>query len=315
MNKQLNKLDMDAIYAVRDKSVIRYNIIGSDEKTYSLRDTSCVNHDFCEIKISRGELDRVGSYSVGKNVEFLNDSAVRYRQFHTGQTFFLDEKDAKIEVDNRWIGTYKRLLDDETELRDRINYTIANLKKYLNKLPVCAETTEIGSGSHIYTYDVDKMYNEARKTYIGQTFSIEETLKSSTYDFIINDVYEIVRTKNGVVTNSVEMYIDNRNNEYSPNECDIYLRVKNVDGEIELSRIPFCDTDDNDIYYSEYCRGTRISHKGYRTLGECEEAIINEILEMYSRRMDGLLDSIKKHEDLMKEYIDSKNKLQKEFNF
>lgn len=34
---------MNAIYAVRDKQVIKYDIISSDEKTYSLRDTSCRN--------------------------------------------------------------------------------------------------------------------------------------------------------------------------------------------------------------------------------------------------------------------------------
>lgn len=293
---------MNAIYAVRDKQVIKYDIISSDEKTYSLRDTSCRNHDNCEIRISRNELDKSGSYNAEENIEFLNDSSIEYKYFHTELIFFLDENDAKIEVENRCIKAYEELLDNEIVLRDRMEKAISDLEKYLKNIPNFTEKLEIDYGSHIYAYDIDKVLNETRKVYNGQTLSVEEALRNSIYDFTINDVAEITKTKNGAITKKTEMFIDNRYDEGSLNESEIYLKVENVDGKIELSRMSFYDYDDDNVIESEYCKGTRIFHEGYKTIYKCEKAVINEILNKYNERMSGTLKSITKYEGYLKEH-------------
>lgn len=288
---------MEAIYAVRDKQVIRYDIISSDEKTYSLRDTSCRNHDNCEIRISRKELDNSGSYNVGENVEFLNESAVSYKYLHTGLMFFLNENDAKIEKTNRSIEVFNKLLDNEIGLRDRMKNAISDLNKYLKNIPNITETLEIGYGSHIYAYDIDKVYVETRKVYNGQVLSVEEALRNSIYEFTINDVSEISRTKNGVITKTTEMYVDNRDNEDSLDASEIYLKVENIDGNIELSRMSYYDD-----YEIEFCKGLTLFHKGYRSIHECESAVINEILDKYNYRMSDTLKNITKYENLLKEF-------------
>lgn len=289
--------DMAAIYTIRDYQIIRYDIIDSDENTYSLRDTSCRNHDNCEIRISRKELDDSGSYNVGENVEFLNDSAVSYKYFHIGLIFFLDETDAKIEVENRWINAYKELLNNEITLRDRLQKAISDLKNYMKNIPNFTEKLEIGYGSHIFAYDINKVTDETCKVYNGQTLSVEEALRNSIYDFTINNVSEIVRTRNGVITKKTEMFVDNREDEDSLNEYEIYLKVENVNGKIELSRMSYYDD-----YEIEYCKGTRIFHEGYKTIYECEKVIINEIFEKYDKRMVDNLKSITKYEGYLKEH-------------
>jgi hypothetical protein len=289
--------DMAAIYAIRDYQIIRYDIIDSDENTYSLRDTSCKTHDNCEIRISRKELDDSGSYNVGENVEFLNDSAVSYKYFHIGLIFFLDETDAKIEVENRWINAYKELLNNEITLRDRLQKAISDLKNYMKNIPNFTEKLEIGYGSHIFAYDINKVTDETCKVYNGQTLSVEEALRNSIYDFTINNVSEIVRTRNGVITKKTEMFADNREDEDSLNEYEIYLKVENVNGKIELSRMSYYDD-----YEIEYCKGTRIFHEGYKTIYECEKVIINEIFEKYDKRMVDNLKSITKYEGYLKEH-------------
>lgn len=290
---------MNAIYAVRDKNVIRYDIIDSDEKTYSLRDTSCRNHDNCEIRISRNELDNLGFYNAEENVEFLNDSAVSYKYFHIGLIFFLDETDTKIEVENRWINAYKELLNNEIALRDRLQKAISDLKTYMKRIPNFTEKLEIGYGFHIFAYDINKVTDETCKVYNGQTLSVEEALRNSIYDFTINNVSEIVRTRNGVITKKTEMFADNRENEDSLNEYEIYLKVENVNGKIELSRMSYCDYHDYEI---EYCKGTRIFHEGYKTIYECEKVIINEILDKFNERLTCTLKSITKYEGYLKEH-------------
>lgn len=292
---------MDTIYAVRDKNVnvIRYDIINADEKTYSLRDTSCRNHDNCEIRISRKELDDSGSYNTGENVEFLNDSAVSYKYFHIGLIFFLDETDAKIEVENRWINAYKESLNNEIALRDRLQKAISDLKNYMKNIPNFTEKLEIGYGSHIFAYDINKVTDETCKVYNGQTLSVEEALRNSIYDFTINNVSEIVRTRNGVITKKTEMFADNRENEDSLNEYEIYLKVENVNGKIEISRM---SSYDDEGYEIEFCKGTRIFHKGYKTIYECEKVIINEILDKFNERLACTLKSITKYEGYLKEH-------------
>lgn len=289
---------MNAIYAVRDKNIVRYDIINSDEKTYSLRDTSCRDHDYCEIRIAREELDNTGCYNAGKNVEFLNDSSVRYDYFHIGLTFFLNENDAKLEVENGYIKAYNELLDKEIGIRDRMTKAITKLNEYLKNIPDYTEDSEIGYGSHIYTYSTNKLYNETCKVYNGQTLSVEEALRNIIYDLVINDVSEIVRTRNGVTSNVTKMFVDNRPNEDSLYEYDIYLEVENMHGMIKLSRVYYHNYDEE----VEYCRGTGISSEGYKTLCECEKLIINEMLNRYNNRMTDVLKNITKYESLLKEH-------------
>lgn len=290
---------MEAIYAIRDYQIIRYDIIDSDENTYSLRDTSCRNHDNCEIRISRKELDDSGSYNTGENVEFLNDSAVSYKYFHIGLIFFLDETDAKIEVENRRINAYKESLNNEIALRDRLQKAISDLKTYMKRIPNFTEKLEIGYESHIFAYNINKLTEENSKVYNGQTLSVEEALRNSIYDFTINNVSEIVRTKNGVVTKKTEMFVDNREDEDSLNAHEIYLKVENIDGNIEISRMSSYD----DVGYEiEFCKGMRLFHKGYKTIYECEKVIINEILDKFNERLTCTLKTITKYEGYLKEH-------------
>lgn len=300
-------MNTNAIYAVRDRDVVRYDIIAEDEKTYSLRDTSCRNHDNCEIRISREELDKSGCYKVGKDVEFLNDSALRYDFFHTYITFFLNENDAKIEVETEYIKSCKELLDNEIMVRDGMTKAITEITEYLKNIPDSTEDSEIGYGSHIYTYSVDKLFSESCKVYHGQELSVEETLGNVIYDFVINDVSEITRTKNGVTTNMTKMYVDNRTDEDSTNEHDIYLEVEDVNGKIELSRMTFYEYAYEDEI--EYCRGTGIPFEGYKTRCECEKIVINEILNKYNSRMPSTLKSIKNYETYLNEHINKLNEL------
>ena len=298
-------MNTNAIYAVRDRDVIRYDIIAEDEKTYSLRDTSCRNHDNCEIRISREELDNSGRYKAGKNVEFLNDSALRYDFFHIGLTFFLNENDAKIEVENECIKSFKEMLDNEIMIRDGMAKAITALNEYLKNMPDSTEDSEIGYGSHIYTYSVDKLFKESCKVYHGHELSVKETLENVMYDLIINDVSEITRTRNGVTTNVTKMFVDNRPDEDSLNEYDIYLEVENVKGTIRLSRVYYRDYDDE----VEYCRGTGMSSEGYKTRCECEKLVINELLNKYNNRMPDTLKIIKNYETYLNEHIDKLNEL------
>lgn len=294
---------MEAIYAIRDYQIIRYDIIDSDENTYSLRDTSCRNHDNCEIRISRKELDNSGSYNAGENVEFLNDSADYYSHFHIGLTFFLNEDDAKIENVNKYTKAYKNELDDNTALRDRLQNAISDLKKYMKKIPNFTEDVEIGYGTHIFAYDIDKLSNEIQKVYAGQTFQVKGTLINSICDLTINSVSEITRTKNGVVTKKTEMFVDNREGEDSLNAHEIYLKVENIDGNIEISRM---SSYDDEGYEIEFCKGMRLFHKGYKTIYECEKVIINEILDKYNERMTSTLKNITTYENLLKDLEQSK---------
>lgn len=294
---------MEAIYALRDYQIIRYDIIDSDENTYSLRDTSCRNHDNCEIRISRKELDNSGSYNAGENVEFLNDSADYYSHFHIGLTFFLNDDDAKIEKVNKYAKAYKKVLDDSTALRDRLQNTISDLKKYMKNIPNYTDDVEIGYGTHIFAYDIDKLSNEIQKVYNCQTFQVKGTLINSICDLTINSVSEITRTKNGVTTKKTEMFVDNRVDEDSLNSHEIYLKVENVDGNIEISRM---SSYDDDGYEIEFCKGMRLFHKGYKTIYECENVIINEILDKYNERMTSTLKTITTYENLLKDLEQSK---------
>lgn len=294
---------MNAIYAIRDSQIIRYDIIDSDENTYSLRDTSCKNHDNCEIRISRKELDNSGSYNAEDNVEFLNDSADYYSHFHIGLTFFLNENDAEIGVKNRYTKAYKGLLDNNIELRDRLQKAIADLKKYVKKIPNYTKDSEIGYESHIFAYDINKLDNEIQKVYEGQSLSVEDALRNSICEFIINNVSEITRTKNGVITKKTEMFVDNRVDEDSLDGSEIYLKVENVDGNIELLEMSSYDDDGYEIHF---CKGLRLFYKGYKTIHECEKVIINEMLDKYNERIDSTLKSITKYENLLKELEQSK---------
>lgn len=300
-------MNTNAIYAVRDRDVVRYDIIAEDEKTYSLRDTSCRNHDNCEIRISREELDKSGRYKVGKDVEFLNDSALRYDFFHIGLTFFLNENDAKIEVETEYIKACKDMLDNEIMIRDGMSKAITDLTEYLKNIPDYTEDSEISYGSHIYTYSVDKLFNESCKVYHGHTFSVEETLGNVIYDLVINDVSEITRTKNGVTTNAIKMYVDNRPDEDSTNAYDIYLEVEELKGKIILSCMTFCEYAYEDEI--QYCRGAGLSFEGYKTRYECEKLVINEILNKYNSRMSSTLKSIKNYETYLNEHINKLNEL------
>lgn len=294
---------MEAIYALRDYQIIRYDIIDSDENTYSLRDTSCRTHDNCEIRISRKELDNSGSYNVGENVEFLNDSADSYSHFHIGLTFFLNKDDAKLEKVNKCTKAYKEVLDNAIVLRDRLQKAIADLKKYMKKIPNYTEDIEVGYGSHIFAYDIDKLDGEIKKVYTGQTFQVKGALINSICDLTINSVSEITRTKNGVTTKNTEMFVDNRVDEDSLNEREIYFKVENLDGNIEISRMSSYDDDDYEI---EFCKGMRLFHKGFKTIYECEKVVLQEVFENFDKRMDSTLKSITNYENLLKDLEQSR---------
>lgn len=273
------------------------------KKTYSLRDTSCRNHDNCEIRISRKELDNSGSYNAEENVEFLNDSSFEYKYFHTGLIFFLDENDAKIEVENQYIKAYEELLDNGIGLRDRLEKAISDLEKYLKNIPKFTEKLEIGYGSHIFAYDINKLDNEIQKVYKGQTFQVKGALINSICDFTINDVSEITRTKNGVTTKKTEMFVDNREDEDSLNVNEIYFKVENTDGNIELSRM---SSYNDEGYEIEFCKGMRLFHKGFKTIYECEKVVLQEAFENFDKKMDSTLKSITKYEGYLKEHTDKK---------
>jgi hypothetical protein len=294
---------MEAIYALRDYQIIRYDIIDSDENTYSLRDTSCRNHDNCEIRISRKELDNSGSYNVGENVEFLNDSAVYYSHFHIGLTFFLNKDDAKLENINKYTKAYKKVLDDNIALRDRLQKAISDLKKYMKKIPNYTEDVEVGYGTHIFAYDIDKLSNEIQKVYTGQTFQVKGALINSICELTINSVSEITRTKNGVTTKNTEMFVDNREDEDSLNEREIYFKVENLDGNIEISRM---SSYDDEGYEIEFCKGMRLFHKGFKTIYECEKVVLQEVFENFDKRMDSTLKTITDYENLLKDLEQSR---------
>lgn len=219
-----------------------------------------------------------------------------------GYEFFGIDDDAKIEVENQYIKAFKELLNNEIALRDRLQKAISDLKNYMKNIPNFTEKLEIGYGSHIFAYDINKVTDETYKVYNGQTLSVEEALRNSIYDFTINNVSEIVRTRNGVITKKTEMFADNREDEDSLNEYEIYLKVENVNGKIELSRMSYCVYCDYDDYEIEYCTGTRIFHEGYKTIYECEKVIINEILDKFNERLTCTLKTITKYEGYLKEH-------------